>query len=80
MDYGSLGLYFLKNDYVACLFFFFSLLYLRFEFWLIRILNSGTMLVGFLCLQNILRGRFLKDLWLFLLIVNGFGIATGSIL
>lgn len=49
---------------------------------LLKMLNAniGTMLVGFPCLLNILRRRFVKDLWLFLLIVNGFGTVTGSIL
>ncbi|KAJ7953480.1 glycine-rich domain-containing protein 1-like [Quillaja saponaria] len=41
--------------------------------------STGTTLVGFHCLPNILSLRFSKGLWLFLLIVNGFGIVTGSI-
>nr|ABK96231.1 unknown [Populus trichocarpa x Populus deltoides] len=40
---------------------------------------SGTMLAGFPCLQNIWSRQFLKDHWWCLLIVNGFGIVTGSI-
>nr|GMC85280.1 beta-adaptin-like protein B isoform X2 [Ipomoea batatas] len=42
--------------------------------------STGTILVGSLCWQNILSHHSLKDLWLFLLIVNGFGIVTGSTL
>lgn len=44
-----------------------------------NMLISGIMLVGFPCLLSIPSPRFLKGLWLCLLIVNGFGIVTGLI-